>query len=409
MAAGFKAQVPAGRLRLATDRVFHSYSGAEKRFRRKLAVREDLHPGEHDDLSRSPEARELLELISEGFLFVDGDFRIQEISAEGLRLANRPRAEIIGGVLWDQAPQLRDSEVDRSLAEAMKAAKPVALEHHHAWPDGREAWLEIRAFPSNGGLAIFYRDISAQKRSQEELRQTQAELMHASRLSAMGTMAATLAHELAQPLTSANNSIEAAAKLLKHIPDPKAREARNALALASRSVQRGGELLKRLRSFVGKGRVEPETQDLAAIIADAGVLMVPLAQRQGVEIDFKLESRAQWVSADAVQIQQVLINLLRNAIEAIGDAAERRIRVSTAALSSERVQVIVEDSGSGLDAGAAQTLFKAFNSSKEQGLGVGLSICRTIVEAHGGSIEAGQGPAGGAVFRFTLPRASEPA
>ena len=359
-------------------------------------------------MSLSPEARELLELISEGFIFVDGDFRIQEISAEGLRLANRPRAEIIGGVLWDQAPQLRDSEVGRSLALAMQEAKPVALEHHHAWADGREAWLEIRAYPLNGGLAIFYRDVSGHKRSQEELRQTQAELMHASRLSAMGTMAATLAHELAQPLTSANTSIEAAAKLLKHIPDPKAREARSALALASRSVQRGGELLKRLRSFVGKGRVAPETQDLAAIIGDAGVLMVPLAQRQGVEIDFKLEPRAQWVSADAVQIQQVLINLLRNAIEAIGDAAERRIRVSTAALSSERVQVIVEDSGSGLDAGAAQTLFKAFNSSKEQGLGVGLSICRTIVEAHGGSIEAGQGPSGGAVFRFTLPRASEP-
>ena len=290
----------------------------------------------------------------------------------------------------------------------MDEGQPVSLEYCHVGPHGRDCWLEIRAFPSNGGLAIFYRDISEEKRSREDLNQAQTELMHASRLSAMGTMAATLAHELAQPLTSANNSIEAAIKLLKGIPDQKAREARNALALAGRSVLRGAELLKRLRSFVGKGRVHPETQDLAAIIADAGVLLLPMAQRQGVEIEFALEPRAQWVSADAVQIQQVLINLIRNAIEAIGDAPQRRIRVVTAALSSERVQVAIEDSGSGLDEETAQKLFEPFHSSKEQGLGVGLSICRTIVEAHGGTIEAAPRPEGGAAFRFTLPRASAP-
>src|SRR5687768_4819399 len=90
--------------------------GRRNGFEGSVRLGKDLHPGEHDELSRSPEARELLELISEGFLFVDGDFRIQEISAEGLRLANRPRAEIIGGVLWDQAPQLRESEIGRILA-----------------------------------------------------------------------------------------------------------------------------------------------------------------------------------------------------------------------------------------------------------------------------------------------------
>ena len=360
-------------------------------------------------MTSPPQTRELLQLISEGFLFVDRDFRIQEISAEGVRLANRPRQDIIGGVLWDQAPQLRESELGRLLASALAEDKPVSAEHHYQWPHGRHAWLEIRAFPSNDGLAIFYRDISEQKRSEEELNQAQSELMHASRLSAMGTMAATLAHELAQPLTSASNSIEAATKMLKHVPDQKAREARNALALAGDSVRRAGELLKRLRSFVGKGRVHPETQDLAAIVSDAGVLMLPLAQRQGVEIEFKLEPRAQWVTADAVQIQQVLINLIRNAIEAIGEAETRRIKVSTSALSSGQVEVSVEDSGPGLDEATANAIFEPFHSSKEQGLGVGLSICRTIVEAHGGTIEASRGPAGGALFRFTLPRATEPA
>jgi two-component system, LuxR family, sensor kinase FixL len=359
-------------------------------------------------MSAHDQGRELLQLISEGFVFVDTEFRVQEINEVGLRMARRPLSDFLGRELWDIAPHLHELEVKPVLIDAMRERKPVSFEQFYHWSDGRESWLEMRAHPTDGGLAIFYRDISEQKRSQEELKRAQAELMHASRLSAMGTMAATLAHELAQPLTSANNSIEAAVKMLRSVPDQKVREARSALEHASRSVQRGGELLKRLRSFVGKGRVQPEVQDLAATIADAGVLMLPLAQHQGVEIDFKLDPRAQWVSADAIQIQQVLINLIRNAIEAIGEGKERRIRVSTAALSSKEVEMKVEDSGPGLDAATAETLFEPFHTSKAEGLGVGLSICRTIVEAHGGKIEAAQRPEGGAVFRFTLPRASEP-
>jgi two-component system, LuxR family, sensor kinase FixL len=196
--------------------------------------------------------------------------------------------------------------------------------------------------------------------------------------------------------------------MLKSVPDQKSREARNALAHAGRSVERGTQLLKRLRSFVGKGRVQPETQDLAATIADAGVLMLPLAQQRGVAIEFKLEPRAQWVMADAVQVQQVLINLIRNAIEAIGDSPVRHITVSTAVGASGQVEIKVTDSGPGLDGETAQKLFEPFHTTKAEGLGVGLSICRTIVEAHGGTIEAARGPEGGAVFRFTLPRATAP-
>ena len=359
-------------------------------------------------MTSPPQTRELPQLISEGFLFVDKDFRIQEISSEGVLMARRPRSEIIGGILWDQAPRLRESELGRLLGRAVGDGTPVSREHRYEWPDGRQAWLEIRAFPSNGGLAIFYRDISDRKRSEEELMHAQAELMHASRLSAMGTMAATLAHELAQPLTAAGNSIDASMKLLQRLQDPKTRETRQALTLAGNSVKRASELVKRLRSFVAKGHVQAETQDLPAIIADASVFMFPLAQRQGVEIEFNLDRHAKWVKADAVQVQQVLINLIRNAAEAISDAQERRIRVSTAMRSHGLVEVVVADSGPGLDPLTANALFEPFHSSKEQGLGVGLSICRTIVEAHGGTIEAGQRPEGGAVFRFTLPRASEP-
>ena len=352
--------------------------------------------------------RELLHLISEGFIFVDEDFCVRDINEVGLRMARRPRSEFIGSKLWSLAPHLDESEVKPMLEEAMRERKPISIEQFYRWTDGRESWLEMRAHPSDGGLAVFYRDITDKKQSEEDLRRAQAELMHASRLSAMGTMAATLAHELAQPLTAARNSIEAAIKMLKSVPDQKSREARNALAHASRSVERGTELLKRLRSFVGKGRVQPETQDLAATIADAGVLMLPLAQQRGVAIEFRLEPRAQWVMADAVQVQQVLINLIRNAIEAIGDSPVRHITVATAVASSGLAEIRVEDSGAGLDDETAQKLFEPFHTTKAEGLGVGLSICRTIVEAHGGTIDAAPGPEGGAVFRFTLPRAAAP-
>lgn len=359
-------------------------------------------------MTADDQGRELLHLISEGFVFVDAEFCVREINEVGLRMARRPRSDFIGQELWSLAPQLHESEVKPILIDAMRDQKPVSIEQFYHWTDGRESWLEMRVHPADGGLAIFYRDITDKKQSEEDLRRAQAELMHASRLSAMGTMAATLAHELAQPLTAARNSIDAAVKMLKSVPDQKSREARNALAHASRSVERGTELLKRLRSFVGKGRVHPETQDLAATIADAGVLMLPLAQQRGVAIEFKLEPRAQWVTADAVQVQQVLINLIRNAIDAIGDAPTRHIAVSTAIANPGEVEIRVEDSGPGLDGETAQKLFEPFHTTKAEGLGVGLSICRTIVEAHGGKIDAAQRPEGGAVFRFTLPRASAP-
>ena len=331
--------------------------------------------------------RELLQLISEGFVFVDSEFRIQEINKVGLELARRPRSDFIGRDLWQLAPQLKGSQVKRLIMRAMRERRPVSFELLHNWADGRQSWLEIRAHPAEGGLAVFYRDISDKKRSEEELKRAQAELMHASRLSAMGTMASTLAHELAQPLTSAGSAIEAARRMLRALPAEQAREPRHALGVAGASVQRASELLKRLRAFVAKGRVRAKTQDLPSIIADASVLMFPEAQREGVEIQFSLDRHARWVKADAIQVQQVLINLIKNSIEAMHEADERRIIISTAAVSPRAIEVAVEDTGPGLDPAAAGDLFAPFHSTKQEGLGVGLSISRTIVENHGGRIE----------------------
>jgi len=359
-------------------------------------------------LGAGDQERELLQLISEGFIFVDPDFRVLEINAEGLRMARRPRSDFIGKILWDVAPHLRTSALEATFVEAMRERRPISIEHFYTWTDGRQSWLEIRGHRTKGGLAIFYRDISQQKKSAEELARAQAELMHGSRVSAMGTMAATLSHELAQPLTAAGNYIEACAKLLRPIADDRAREARRALDQASGSIRRATDILERLRAFVTKGGTKAETEDLRTIIADAGVLVLPLAQREGVEIRFQLDDKAHWVRADAVQIQQVLINLIRNAIEAMRGSATKCITIAAAPVGGEMVEVSVADSGAGLGEATPDKIFAPFHSSKPDGLGVGLSISRTIVEAHGGTIVAEAAPGGGAVFRFTLPAGREP-
>ena len=352
-------------------------------------------------------ARALLQLISEGFVFVDPDFRLLDINETGLRMAGRPREAFIGQSLWTLVPGLEHSELRRGLERVLADGEPLSAEYLHDWEVGGQSCLEVRAHRSGDGLAIFYRDITEQKRSDEELRRAQAELMQASRISAMGTMAATLAHELAQPLMSVRNYAAAGRKLLRGLERPEAREAGRAIDLAIDSADRASELLRRLRAFVSKGRVEATTQDLHAIVADAGVLMLPQAQRTGVVIDFRLDPHARWVRADELQIQQVLVNLVRNAIEAMADGGERRILVTSAGAGA-LVEVTVDDSGPGIAPESAANLFAAFQSGKADGLGVGLSLSRTIVEAHGGTMRAGSSPLGGASFGFTLPRAPAP-
>ena len=353
-------------------------------------------------------ARELLEYISEGFAFVDRDFHIREMKAEAGNIDGQPASDFVGRILWEAWPNLVGSELERLAVRAMNDRQPVSFEHCHVWPNGRQAWYELRIFPTGDGLALFYRNISDKKSSEEQLRRAQAELMHAERLSAMGTMAATLAHELAQPLTTASNFVETSERLLRTPTDDKLRDARKGLGMASLAIGRAREILTRIRQFVAKGPIETGVHDLRLIVADASILVLPKAQREGVEIAFELDPRARWVRVDAVQIQQVLVNLVRNAIEAMRHGEERRVTIGTSILSARWIEVTVADTGPGIDQVEAESLFHPFHSTKAGGLGVGLSLSRTIVEAHGGTIAAEPAPDGGALFRFTLPRGRAP-
>lgn len=355
-------------------------------------------------------ASELLHYISEGFVFVDSDFRVREMNAEAVRLDGRPASEFIGKTLWEAWPQYdRSSPLGDLWLQVMRDRVPALLEQISVRPYRDPIWLEVRAFPSGDGMAIFYRDITARKRSEEELKRAEAELVHASRMSAMGAMASTLAHELSQPLTSVSNYIDSCVRMLRPIADPEVRAAARALGLAATSAHRASEILRRLRAFVSKRQVEAEVHDLEEVITDACVLMLPHARRQGVEIRFALDRSAHWVRVDAVQIQQVLINLVNNAIEAMEimeESTEKLITISSRRLGDGAIEVAIADTGPGL-AQSEEALFSPFVSGKSGGMGVGLSISRTIIEAHGGTIGADPPGAAGATFRFTLPPGEE--
>lgn len=354
-------------------------------------------------------ANEILRRISEGYVLLDADFRIQQINQEAVRLDGRPASELIGKTAWEAWPQYDpDTPLGSLWISVMRSRTPMLMEQISVRSHRDPIWLEVRVFPSGEGIAVFYRDITDRKRSEEELKRAQAELIHASRISAMGAMASTLAHELSQPLTSISNYIDTAERQLRPNQQPEVREAARAMGLAGAAARRASEILRRLRSFVSKRQVETEIHDLQEVIADACVLMLPHAQRHGVEIRFVLDRFAKWVRVDAVQIQQVLINLVKNAIEAMEGSEVKLVTIASRALGDGSIEVSVSDTGPGFGETGEESLFAPFVTGKSDGMGVGLSISRTIVEAHGGVIGAAEVPNGGATFRFTLPRGEAP-
>ena len=277
--------------------------------------------------------------------------------------------------------------------------------------DGTQFPMELSVGEaSSGGRRIFtgfIRDLSEEQRAEFKLKELQSELIHVARVSAMGTMASTLAHELNQPLTAIANYTHAARDLLERGGDLPLEMMHEAVSEAAKEALRAGHIVRRLRDFVARGEVEQRVENLPALIDEASRLGLMGARERSVRVIFDIDPTIEKVVADRVQIQQVILNLLRNAVEAIGERELREIKVSTARDPHGMVRIVVADTGSGIDPVLAPQLFEAFASTKEQGMGLGLSICRTIVEAHGGRIWAEPRKGGGTVFQFTIMTADE--
>jgi C4-dicarboxylate-specific signal transduction histidine kinase len=269
--------------------------------------------------------------------------------------------------------------------------------------------LEQRVAERTGELAQanqrLVAEIAERERSDARVQQLQLEFFHAARLNTAGQLAAALAHELNQPLTAATNSFNAARRLIGkngHAIDGKVA---NAMTDAADQTLRAGQIIRRLRDFVARRETERRIENVAAMIEDASALALTGARALGVQVHFCFDPLAPRAVVDRIQIQQVLINLMRNALEALAGSDRRILEVRTRLLDGETVEIAVADSGPGLTRSVADRLFEPFVSTKCNGMGLGLSICRSIVEAHGGQLRASSDPDGGTVFRFTVAAA----
>ncbi len=249
----------------------------------------------------------------------------------------------------------------------------------------------------------FIRDLTERQVTQRRLHDLQAELAHVARVTAMGTLATALAHELNQPLTAIANYVETARDLL-HEPSPEVlSDVREALDECALQSVRAGQIVRRLRDYISRGDVDRQPESLKQLVSEASVLAMIGAGERGVEIEVQLDAACDHVLVDRIQIQQVVLNLVRNAFEAMEDSLDRRVQISSCCEPSGEVRVTIADSGPGLDPDLADKLFEPFNSTKTQGMGLGLSICHTIIRGHAGRIWAEISLLGGTAFHFTLP------
>ena len=249
----------------------------------------------------------------------------------------------------------------------------------------------------------FIRDLTERQQTELRVHDLQSVLAHVQRVSEMGTLATSLAHELNQPLTAIANYVETARDILQDVPDEETlvviREALD--ECASQSV-RAGQIVRRLRDFIARGETEQRIESLQRLITEASALALVGAGDQNLEVDVRLDPQADRILVDRIQIQQVILNLIRNAIEAMADQPIRRLLISSERQAGGFVQVTVADSGPGLADEVSERLFEPFRSTKATGLGLGLSISAAIVSAHGGRIWAEPSKLDGTAFHFTI-------
>jgi PAS domain S-box-containing protein len=267
--------------------------------------------------------------------------------------------------------------------------------------------LERRVRERTSELADANKRLVAEKleRAQADLRlqKLQNELSHAARLTAAAQMAAVLAHELNQPLTAVVNSVNTVKRLLARGDRANLLIAQEVTGEAAEQALRASAIIHGLRQLVDSSKMKRTMEVLATMIEQAGALVSSSVAPVAVRLRFEFDDNARRVSVNRVQIQQVIVNLIRNAVEAMADQEPREITLTTSALDDETIEIAVADIGPGIPDELADRLFKPFVSSKHDGMGLGLSISRSIIEAHDGQLIAAPNPGGGTIFRFTLP------
>jgi two-component system sensor kinase FixL len=364
-----------------------------------------------DAEARAAHLQSILDSIPEAMVVIDERGRMQSFSATAERLFGYPASEVMGENVRMLMPQPyrrdHDSYLDRYLRTNERRIIGIGRVVVGQRKDGSTFPMELAV----GEMHVrdqrfftgFIRDLTERQQTEARLQELQAELVHMSRLTAMGEMASALAHELNQPLSAIANYMKGSRRLLENSEDARAATLRDAMDKAGDQALRAGQIIRRLRDFVARGETERRMEDVKKLIEEASALALVGAKDKGVRVRFDFDERSDFVLADKVQIQQVLLNLMRNAIDAMEDVEKRELVIATLPVTENMVEISVADTGSGISPEISAQLFQPFVTTKTQGMGVGLSISRTIIEAHGGSITPRPNPGGGTIFSFTLP------
>lgn len=354
----------------------------------------------------------VLGMAPDAIVTIDGDGHIHSFNAAAERLFGYRREEVVGQNVRILMPSPYRDEHDGYLRHYRETGDrkiigtgrvvvgerkngstfPMSLDVGEMNVDGRSLFTG------------FVKDLTERQQSDARLHELRAELVHAARVAAMGEMASALAHELNQPLSAIANYMKGLLRSIQGRSSLDTAQIATALDKAGEQALRAGGIVRRLRDFVARGETDIQVESLSKLVNEASALGLVGVQQSGVKPQISVPQEAGLVLVDRVQIQQVLFNLMRNAIEAMVEAqsSTRMLLLTARAVDGSLVEISVADTGPGISPEVADRLFRPFTTTKPQGMGLGLSISRTIVEAHGGRlwVEAAEG--GGAVFRFTV-------
>jgi two-component system, LuxR family, sensor kinase FixL len=362
--------------------------------------------------SESALLRSILETVPDAMVVIDSRGVVQSFSRAAERLFGYRSMDICGQNVKMLMPSpyrdQHDGYLDRYLTTGERRIIGIGRVVVGRRKDGSTFPMELSVGEVNqDGRRLFtgfVRDLTERQQTDRRLQELQEGLLHVSRLRSMGQMAAALAHELNQPLTATTNYVRAALRLLD-AAEPNLPRVRQAMNLAAQQTVRSGEIIRRLRAFVARGEVTRRPESVAKLIEEASALALVGAKEHGIKVLIRIEAHLPKAEVDRVQIQQVLLNLIRNAVESMEGCDIRELTVGTVAQDGA-VLVSIADTGGGIPPEIEAKLFQPFVTTKPEGMGIGLSICRTIVEAHGGRLWVQPNAGTGSVFNFTLPVAA---
>jgi two-component system sensor kinase FixL len=383
---------------------------------------EDIYVGIIHDLTESKRAerelrereerlRSILDTVPDGIIIIDEKGMIESFSPAASRMFGYPVDQLIGRNVSMLIPpgdrEHHDGYLERYLATGEKRIIGVGRVATGRRADGSTFPLEIVIGELRLGerrvFTAFARDITEKQNAERRLQETQSELLHVTRLTAMGQMSAALAHELNQPLAAIMNYARAAHRILEPVEDARTEKARGLLEKTAEQATRAGNIIRHLRDFIDKRESTRHAEPLHQIIGEAVALGLVGAADANVKVEVALDPQLPAVLVDRIQIQQVLVNLMRNAVEAMEQVADRRLTIQSGRASDAMALVTVSDTGPGLPEAVRERLFEPFVTTKSEGMGIGLTICRSIVSAHGGRIWAAPNGAQGLSFNFELP------